>query len=142
MSKWDERFIALAQHVADWSKDPSTKVGAVISDSKHRIISLGFNGFPCGIEDDLSLPRDVKLSRTIHAEQNAILFAQRALDDCSIYITHPVCTHCAVQIIQAGIKRVVFADTDAAFSARWRAQIIEAVCLLDQAGVTVVWGNQ
>mgnify|MGYP002128816433 CR=1 FL=1 len=76
MSKWDARFIALASLVASWSKDPSTQVGAVIVDQDKRIVSTGFNGFPQGV-NDAPVDREVKLLRTIHAEDNALLFARR-----------------------------------------------------------------
>ena len=49
--KWDLRLLGLAEHVAQWSKDPSTQVGAVIADKKHRVLSLGFNGFARGVRD-------------------------------------------------------------------------------------------
>ena len=52
LDKWDMRFLALAEHISEWSKDPSTQVGAVITHSRSkRVISLGFNGFPAGVED-------------------------------------------------------------------------------------------
>ena len=51
MSKWSDRFLALAEHIAEWSQDPSTKVGAVIVDSQKRVVSMGYNGFPRGIKD-------------------------------------------------------------------------------------------
>ena len=92
--KWDYRFLDLAAVVASWSKDGSTKVGAVITDPDHRVVSLGFNGFPRGL-DDVDLPREEKLRRTLHAEENALLFASRPLDGCSIFVTHPPCARCA-----------------------------------------------
>lgn len=79
MSKWDHRFLELAELVGSWSKDPSTQVGAVIVDIDNRIVSTGFNGFPRGCLDhaDTLGDRDRKLLRTIHAEDNALLFARR-----------------------------------------------------------------
>jgi len=50
--KWDVRFVKLAMHIANWSKDPSTKVGCVVVGEDREIRSTGFNGFPRGIEDD------------------------------------------------------------------------------------------
>ena len=50
--KWDLRFLELARHISDWSKDPSTKVGCVVVGPDREIRSTGFNGFPRGIEDD------------------------------------------------------------------------------------------
>jgi dCMP deaminase len=107
---WDKRFLLLADHVSKWSKDPSTKVGAVIVDPDKRVVSMGYNGFPAKIED---LPehyedRDTKLKKVVHAESNAIIFSQRSLKDCTIYL-YPFmpCSNCAGQIIQSGISRVV-----------------------------------
>lgn len=107
--KWDARFIELASHIAQWSKDPSTKVGAVIVDEQRRIVSTGYNGFPQKIND---LPeryqnREQKYEMIIHGEINAILFAQRPLCGCTLY-TVPLlpCSRCAAIVIQSGISRV------------------------------------
>ncbi|VVM20888.1 dCMP deaminase (EC [uncultured Gammaproteobacteria bacterium] len=51
LSKWDERYLALAKEVSTWSKDPSTQVGAVTVGSKKEVLSQGFNGFPRNIND-------------------------------------------------------------------------------------------
>lgn len=137
-SKWDARFLALAGHVAGWSKDPSTKVGAVIVDRQRRVVSMGFNGFPQGVEDRLDVSRETKLARTIHAEANALLFAQRNLAGCAIYVTRPPCSNCGALIIQSGIARVVYAAPDAAFMARWGDSIRESEMMFRLAGVDVV----
>jgi dCMP deaminase len=109
LSNWDKRFLELAELVSSWSKDPSTKVGAVIVDNQNIIVSVGFNGFPKGIEDNHRLNhRDSKYQIIVHAENNALMFAKRPLDNCTIY-TYPFmpCPRCAGMIIQSGIKRVV-----------------------------------
>ena len=109
LTNWDNRFLNLAELVSSWSKDPSTKVGAVIVDNQNIIVSVGFNGFPKGIEDNDRLNhRDSKYQIIVHAENNALMFAKRPLDDCTIY-TYPFmpCPRCAGMIIQSGIKRVV-----------------------------------
>ena len=109
LSNWDKRFLELAELVSSWSKDPSTKVGAVIIDDKNIIVSVGFNGFPKGINDNERLHnRDSKYQIIIHAENNALMFAKRPLDNCTLY-TYPFmpCPRCAGMIIQSGIKRVV-----------------------------------
>jgi dCMP deaminase len=109
LTNWDKRFLDLAELVSSWSKDPSTKVGAVIVDSQNIIVSVGFNGFPKGIEDNDRLNhRDSKYQIIVHAENNALMFAKRPLDNCTIY-TYPFmpCPRCAGMIIQSGIKRVV-----------------------------------
>ena len=75
--KWDHRFIELADHIAQWSKDPSTKVGCVIVGEDREIRSTGFNGFPRGIDDDEERlnNRDLKYPLICHAEENAIMHA-------------------------------------------------------------------
>lgn len=141
LSKWDNRFLELAQHIAGWSKDPSTKVGAVIADAKHRIVSLGFNGFPAGIDDSLELytDRDFKLRAVIHAEVNAILFAGKDLIGCTIYVwPMPPCAQCAAKIIQTGITQVVTVGVTPAQWERWGDDIEVASKIFAEAGVTVV----
>ena len=138
--KWDERYIKLAEYIADWSKDPSTKVGAVIVDDKGRIVSLGFNGFPQKISDNDRLnDRDKKYNVIVHAEANAVLFASRDLSGCTIY-TYPFqpCSSCSGLIIQSGIKRVVTVRTD---NDRWRTDFSTAAQMLIEAEVAIdyVW---
>lgn len=108
--KWDKRFLALAEHFAQWSKDPSTKTGAVIVDHNNRIVSVGYNGFPQRVNDSPERleNREIKYKIIIHAEKNAILFAREPIKGYSLY-TWPLmpCTPCASLIIQTGIIEVV-----------------------------------
>ena len=136
VSKWDERFLALAEHVAQWSRDESTKVGAVIVDAKKRVISLGFNGFPAGVLDEVT-SRDQKLRRTIHAEVNAVSFANRSVEGCTIYVTHPPCSNCAAVLIQHGISEVVFPKPSADFLERWGESYDEGRAMFSEANVKV-----
>ena len=71
---WDVRMLRLAKHISSWSKDPSTKVGCVITDVQNRIMGIGYNGFPHGLADKNLDDREHKYARTVHAEMNAILF--------------------------------------------------------------------
>jgi dCMP deaminase len=108
-SKWDMRFLDLAQLVSTWSKDPSTQIGAVITDIDNRVVSIGYNGFPKQLNDDDRLnDRDTKYKIIIHGEMNAILFANRSLIGCTLY-TYPFmpCPRCASMVIQTGINRIV-----------------------------------
>jgi dCMP deaminase len=119
MSKWDNNFLSLANTVSMFSKDPSTKVGAVITDDDNRVISIGYNGFPKGIKDDERLEvRDLKYDMVVHAEANALLFANSSTKGCTIY-TWPFmpCSRCASLLIQAGISRVVSAENN---EPRWQ----------------------
>lgn len=136
MTKWDTRMLALVQLVAGWSKDPSTQVGAAIVDAKNRVVSLGFNGFPRAVADTV-VGRDEKLRRTIHAEANALLFAQRPVEGCTIYVTHPACANCAAKIIQAGIVRVVSPLPSPDFADRWAADLASTALMFAEAGIVL-----
>jgi len=113
----------MASLVASWSKDPSTRVGAVIADDKNRIVSHGFNGFPRGASDDQRLSmREIKYKLIIHAEENAVLNAARSVENCTIFLTHPPCNHCIGVLKQVGITRVVSQEPTAQFKGRWNLE--------------------
>lgn len=138
LPKWDARYLDLAQHVAGWSRDPSTKVGAVIVRPDKTIASMGFNGFPRGVDDtsERLSDRDTKLSMILHAEQNAVLSAHERLTDCTAYVwPMPACSHCAAVLIQAGIKRVVAPSPQR----RWVESCLLGREMLREAGVEVQW---
>lgn len=141
LSKWDRRFLNLAGVVSSWSKDTSTKVGAVIADTDHRIIGTGYNGFPRGCDDSPELyeDRDRKYRRIVHAERNALLFACRPVAGCTLYTTpFPPCAQCAALFIQAGIKRVVAPVPSLELLARWGADLNEAEAMFAEAGVELI----
>jgi len=127
----------MAKLVSTWSKDESTKVGAVIVDSDNTVISVGFNGLPRRIQDtDQRLNnRDVKLKMIIHAEINAIITAKRPLNNTTIY-TYPFmsCSQCAGLIIQSGICRHISYKTD---NERWKDSFDLALEMFDEARVIV-----
>lgn len=133
---WDRWFIGLAKYVSTASKDPSTQVGAVIFDSENRIISMGYNGFPRGVKDDERLlNRNEKIELTIHAEINAILFANTNPRGCSI-VTYPFppCSRCAGPIINAGITRVI---SPPQIPERWADSFNLGLKMFKEAGVDV-----
>ena len=140
--KWHARFIGLATHIAEWSKDPSTRVGAVIVDSERRVVSLGYNGLPRGVTDHAHIlnNKELKLQVVKHAEENAILNSLLRPAGCTIYVTHHPCASCAGSIIQSGISRVVFPSLpgDNTFSQRWQESISLAQTILEEAGVEVL----
>jgi len=108
LTKWDKRFLALAKHVAEWSKDPSTKVGSVIVRPDKRVVSLGYNGFPTGVEDDDRLnDRETKLMMISHAERNALDNCDVPVRGYTLYTTLYPCSDCTKSIIQKGITRLV-----------------------------------
>lgn len=133
--KWDLRFLDLARHVSSWSKDPSTKVGAVIVRWDRTIASVGYNGFPRHIDDtpERLNDRETKYRLMVHAEINAIHNARERLMGYTLY-TWPffTCERCAVQVIQAGIHRIVAPYTD---NERWRQSIDNAIALYREAGL-------
>lgn len=131
---WDHRFLDLAEHIAWWSKDPSTQVGAVITSDQNRVVSMGYNGYPRKVADTYA-SRDQKIARTIHAEANALHFANVPVEGCSIYVTHPPCSHCAAHIIQRGISRVLFNAPGEDFLSRWKDSFEEALSMFEEAGV-------
>ncbi len=140
IDKWDHRFLALAEHISNWSKDPSTQVGAVITHTRSkRVVSMGFNGFPAGVEDTRERldDRETKYEMVVHAEQNALMFAGDRAEGGTLYV-HPLppCARCAVMIIQAGIKRVVCDQPDFDHQ-RWGEAARIADALFREAGLGV-----
>lgn len=136
--KWDEYFMGIAQLSSLRSKDPSTKVGAVIVDSDNKVVSIGYNGMPSGIdESQISWERgeglDSKYLYVCHAEFNAILNTRigSTLKGCRIYVTLFPCNECAKAIIQTGIKEIIFIDNKYADSISTQA----SVKMLHLAGV-------
>jgi dCMP deaminase len=117
--KWDLRFLKMAKEVSEWSKDPSTQVGAVIVDRDRRPVSFGYNGFAKDVEDtpERLNDREIKYALTVHAEMNAMLFAEKSLAGCTLY-TWPFmpCAKCAGPIIQSRIARIVAPVND---NPRW-----------------------
>lgn len=111
---WDEYFMGVAILSSKRSKDPSTQVGACIVDKNKKIVGIGYNGFPHGIDDDM-FPWDkegdyvdTKYPYVVHAEPNAILNSTTSLDGCTIYVTLFPCCECAKLIIQSKIKEIVY----------------------------------
>ena len=142
LSKWDRRFLRIAEEVRLWSKDPGTKVGCVLVNQR-RIVSTGYNGFPQTISDDLDryIDREYKLSVTVHAEANAILNAAKngtKVEGSTLYVTFPPCSQCASAVIQAGVAQVVCPDPALA-PERWRSNFVAANNLFYEAGVKVLY---
>jgi dCMP deaminase len=136
--RWHERFIKLAHEVAEWSKDPSTKVGCVLVKNK-RVISTGYNGFPKNISDsfDRLMDREQKYEITVHAEINAITTAALhgvSTEGATAYSTFNPCSRCAAVLINAGINSV-YVSTANDIPTRWLENFILASKLLAEAGV-------
>jgi len=140
LNKWDERFIRIAYEVASWSKDPGTKVGAVLV-SDRRIIATGYNGFPQNISDFPARydDRETKLALTVHAEVNSILNAAKngaQTNASTLYVTFPPCVSCSSAVIQAGVTRVVRPHLSTA-PERWIDSFSRGGRLMVEAGVLV-----
>lgn len=136
------KFIPTAQAAATYSKDPSTKVGAIAIDDDYNIRAQGYNGFPRGVKDtEVRLnEREQKYPRIVHAEANLVAMAARtgaSLQGCSVLLTslHP-CSTCAGLLIQAGIKRV-FAPKQVS-NGRWDTSSAVALEMFEEAGVELI----
>lgn len=141
MEKWDARFCEMAKFVAEWSKDPKAKVGAVVFSKRGGDISIGYNGFPIGVNDstDRLQNQDTKLEFTVHAEQNAIIAAGSRTQGATLYVWgKPICARCAGSIIQAGIKRIVALCPDSEDqNSKWRVSGKIAYEMFTEAKVSV-----
>ncbi len=144
MTNWDQRFLNLAKHISEWSKDPSTKVGCVVVGPDHEIRSTGFNGLPRGIEDnDERLNnREIKYPLICHAEENAIMHAARigiSLKNCTAYVTWPPCTRCARSLIQAGVSTIIY-PKDIEIPDRWMEDFNLSLNMLKEAKINIKTG--
>ena len=144
MTDWNKRFLKLAKHISEWSKDPSTQVGCVVVGPDREIRSTGFNGLPRGIEDnDERLnDREIKYPLICHAEENAIMHAARigiSLKDCTAYVTWPPCTRCARSLIQAGISTIIYPE-NTEIPERWMADFNLSLNMLKEANINLKTG--
>lgn len=112
---WDEYFMGVAALSGMRSKDPSTQVGACIVSENNKILSMGYNGFPNGCDDDVfpwertGEENETKYPFVTHGELNAILnYRGGSLEGAKIYVTLFPCNECAKAIIQAGIRKVIY----------------------------------
>lgn len=144
--QWDEFFLDMAYKASLKSRDPSTKVGAVIVTQDNLIVSIGYNGFPRGVEntEERWNTRPEKYDYVVHAERNAILNAARegrATNGCKMYLIYSCapCAQCTLSVIQAGISELIvgsdpfpgvgngkFYDTSSA-----------SVKMLEEAGISI-----
>lgn len=139
MEKWDRRFCELAKYISEWSKDPNAKVGAVLFSKKGGNISIGYNGFPMGVEDSAERLTDkaIKLELVVHAEVNALIAAGSRAEGSTVYVWgKPICARCAGPIIQAGVQRVV-ALAPGNTESQWDKSGKSAHEMFLEAGITV-----
>lgn len=141
--KWNIRFMDLARLIAQWSKDESTKVGCVIIGQDKEVRSMGYNGFPRGVDDTIAerKTRPTKYDFTEHAERNAIYNAGlygAQIKNCILYVTMPPCVDCARGIIQSGIREVIYMDIPNDKKQNipgWRDKLNASFQMFDEAGV-------
>lgn len=134
---WDEYFMGVALLSAKRSKDPSTRVGTCIVNDDKKIVAVGYNGMPCGCNDD-EFPwgkegdiLEQKYLYVVHAELNAILNSVTQLKNCTLYTALFPCNECCKAIIQSGIKKVIYLCDKYAQT----ESVIAAKRMLDAAGV-------
>ena len=112
---WDEYFMGVAMLSGMRSKDPNTQVGACIVSQDNKILSMGYNGFPKGCDDDefpwarTGESNETKYPFVTHAELNAILnYRGGSLEGAKIYVALFPCNECAKAIIQSGITEIIY----------------------------------
>ena len=140
---WGDRYINLAKEISTWSKDPSTKVGAVVIGNNGEVLSQGYNGFPRSIKDTPQRlkDREKKYNLVVHAEMNAIYNASLngvSLKGSTLYVYGlPICNECAKGVIQVGIDKVI-ATRPADYNKEWEESIKDAKALFKEAEVEYI----
>ena len=140
---WGDRYIHLAKEISTWSKDPSTKVGAVVIGNNGEVLSQGYNGFPRSIKDTPQRLKDrgKKYNLVVHAEMNAIYNASLngvSLKGSTLYVYGlPICNECAKGVIQVGIDKVI-ATRPADYNKEWDESIKDAKALFKEAEVEYI----
>lgn len=141
----DRRFLDLAKHISGWSRDPSTKVGAVLVSMDGEIVGQGINQFPRGVDviETRLQSRPLKYLYTVHAEVNAVLMAGERAKNSTLYI-YPtfrapfVCAECCKVLIQAGVNEIVAeksTSSDSELLARWDTSLQAALTICKEAGI-------
>ena len=137
--KWVDRMMELSRHVSTWSRDPSTKVGAVVVDvMSKKVLGMGFNGFPRGVNDlqERYDDRPTKYKMVVHAEVNALLNANGPVQGCALFCTYPPCSECCKYVIQTGI---VFIVCPPAIDPRWKESFETTRIMCEEAGVHIIF---
>lgn len=142
-ARWHRRYLNLAKYVADeWSKDPTTKVGAVVIGENPKNLTVGYNGFPPGVDDsyDRLSDRQMKYKYMIHAERNALDNATFETRGGTLASTMFPCVECAKSIISRGIECVVAPPPPPPIAEpSWRDDLIVSLAILQEAGVRIVY---
>lgn len=144
--KWIGRLLKFAKEVGSWSKDESTKVGAVITTAEGRPVSWAFNGLPMNIDDDVPErhERPAKYKWFCHAERNALdMTLIPDLTGCIMFVTLSPCSNCAQGIVQKKIATVIVDEPGSIENvpAHWREDMDVGLEMLREAGVEIIVGN-
>jgi len=136
----DLHFMEFARLISMSSKDPSTKIGVVLTKG-NKIISTGYNRFPPGInEDERMYNRDQKYPLVVHAEMSAILEAGRDAAGSTLYMYTPFggfpCQNCTKHLITAGVSRIIVPPKKE--NDRWSEDCAKAEKTLEEAGVCLI----
>ena len=145
--KWDKRWLDLADNIGAWSKDRSTKVGCIVVGEANQVLSIGYNGFPRGVNDTPPErhQRPAKYKWTEHAERNAIYNAARTgtnLTGAVLYVPWFPCIDCGRGIVQSGIAAVVTTipkNYEAEFLSRWAQEFRVSHEILFESGVDIYY---
>lgn len=114
---WDDFFIHEARRISRASKDPSSKVGCIITDKNYTPISRGINKFPAGANHSLlSWERPAKYEFVIHAEMDALRFFPET-EGAMAFLTDAPCGPCLKHLIHSGVKRVIYGSVEV--TKRW-----------------------
>ena len=152
--KWDIHILKIAKLCSEMSKDPSTKVGAVIKAPNKTIISTGYNGFPSDVEDkeDWYKDREIKYKLIVHAEMNTLKHAKQIPEGSTLYI-YPLlpCYECAKEIVKTGIKKVVTLSHQDVCSIcdpekecakeRWKESWKKSTEFMQKNGINIIYYN-
>ncbi|XP_054721808.1 deoxycytidylate deaminase-like [Uloborus diversus] len=138
---WNDYFMSLSYLIAAGSRHPVTKVGACIINEDNKVISVGYNGMPNGIDEAMLSWEETESSSAtknpyvVHAEMNAIMNGKHIdFMNCKMFVTEFPCSECAKLIIQAGIKEVFYAEKRKSLT---KEIMIPTMKMFDLAGVSL-----
>ena len=141
---WEDWFMGMCFWVSLRSPDPSTKHGAILCNSSHQILGVGYNGFPRGCNDgDMPLTRPEKYDIMIHAEENCLLNSQNLILGIghTMYITGFPCSRCFAKIIQCGIHKVVYGPVPSMCVQEEQIQLVEKLSNSGNVSLEEYMGN-
>ena len=138
---WDVRFMKQVYLVAESSKDPSTKIGAILVKDKN-VISSGYNGFARNVIDSTERynDREIKYKFIVHGEANAILTAARlgiSTINTTLYTQAIPCNECMKSVIQAGITEIVIHSKWPMSHSKWEESSKISDLMIKEVGIKV-----